>query len=74
MHFELWPQFSDFARFLCAFALKNTRSETIVVIHDMKCCNTTVRKTLIVHHAKFKKQPKTQTLFVAKKGGNVFPI
>ena len=22
MHFELWPQFSDFARFLCAFALK----------------------------------------------------
>ena len=22
MHLELWPQFSDFARFLCAFALK----------------------------------------------------
>ena len=22
MHFELWPNFSDFARFLCAFALK----------------------------------------------------
>ena len=22
MDFELWPQFSDFARFLCAFALK----------------------------------------------------
>ena len=22
MHFELWPQFPDFARFLCAFGLK----------------------------------------------------
>ena len=22
MHFELWPQFSDFAQFLCAFVLK----------------------------------------------------
>jgi len=22
MHFELWPQVSDFARFLCGFALK----------------------------------------------------
>ena len=26
MHFELWPQFSDFARFLCAFALKSLLS------------------------------------------------
>ena len=29
MHFELWPQFSDFARFLCAFALKESYPSSV---------------------------------------------
>ena len=31
MDFELWPQFSDFARFLCAFALN---AESMEERHD----------------------------------------
>ena len=34
MHFELWPQFSDFARFLCAFALKALMNRRKLTLKD----------------------------------------
>ena len=53
--------------------LMNTRNG-IIVIHYIKCYITTVGKTLVMYQTRYEKPPKNHSLFVAKKGGNVFPI
>ena len=38
MDFELWPQFSDFAQFLCAFALKMIMKSIISSVGEAWWC------------------------------------
>ena len=59
----------------CAVSqLINIHNGVIIVIHYIECYNTTVRKTLKMHHVRYKIPPSSHSLFVAKSGGNVLPI